>query len=306
MHGHHQPALPPHHPGPGPHPPPDPPAGRAAGRGREASDLITIAIGVPLTAVLLWWIDGGPGWRRPPGRGLLTGVGQLAGFASGLAALARLALAARPASVERRFGLDRMLGWHRWIGMVAAFALMVHVVALLAAYSMRSGTNPVSEVGVLFGQTWMPAAMAGGALMGLVALSSWRRIKSRMAYETWYYLHLLGYLAVALALRHVLVMGSDFAGNTVAQAWWLALYAGVAWLIGYSRIRPLLRSLRQPLKVTGIETLPDGSLSIWVSGPSLARWQTAPGQFFSLRFATRGLWWQSHPSRCPPLPSPPG
>lgn len=258
-------------------------------------DLAAIVLGVPATAVALWLLDGGIDEVSGSFQGALTGIGQLAGMAAGLAALAGLALAARPASVERRYGLDRMLGWHRWTGMIAAFALLAHVVSLLWAYALRSHTNPVSEVVFLFGEPWMPAAMAGGALMALVSLTSWRRIKNRMAYETWYYLHVLGYLAVALALGHVLVAGSDFAGNVVAQAWWVALYAAVAWLIGWSRLRPLLRSLSRPLTVTSVERLPDGAMSIWVAGPSLARMRASAGQYFSLRFATPGLWWQSHP-----------
>lgn len=265
-----------------------------AGRARTA-DLLVVAIGVPATALALWVLNGGPAAAAGSLGGALTGLGQLSGMASGLAALGGLALAARPAGVERRFGLDRMLSWHRWTGMVAAFGLLVHVVSLVAAYSMRASTNPFSEVAFLFGEPWLPAAMAGGALMALVALTSWRRIKNRMAYETWYYLHVLGYLAVALALGHVLVLGSDFAGNLVAQLWWVALYVAVAVTILVSRVWPLLTSLARPMRVTGVQTLPDGSLSVWVAGPSLSRMHATPGQYFSLRFGVRGLWWQTHP-----------
>jgi predicted ferric reductase len=252
-------------------------------------------VGVPATALLLWARDGGLATISSSVGGALTGVGQLSGLAAGLAALAGLALAARPAVIERRYGLDRMLSWHRWTGMVAAFGLLVHVVTLVTAYSLRASTNPFSEVVFLFGEPWMPSAMAGGALMALVALTSWRRIKRRMAYETWYYLHVLGYLSVALALGHVLVLGSDFAGNLVAQVWWVALYLAVAWTILVSRVWPLAKSLARPLRVTGVQTLPDGSLSIWVAGPALAAMHANPGQFFSLRFGVRGLWWQTHP-----------
>lgn len=262
----------------------------------RGTDLPIIAVGVPAIALLLWLLDGGPALVTGSFEGALTGIGQLAGLAAGLAALGGLALAARPANVERRYGLDRMLGWHRWTGMVAAFALLLHVVTLLAAYSLRAGTNPLSEVAFLFGQDWMPAAMAGGALMALVSLTSWRRIKQRMTYETWYYLHVLGYLAVALALGHVLVMGSDFVDNAIARAWWIGLYVLVAAVIAWSRLRPLVASLRHPVKVTSVERLPDGAMSVWLAGPVLAGGMgAAPGQFFSLRFATRGLWWQSHP-----------
>lgn len=265
-------------------------------RGRVlGTDLVIITIGVPLIVLGLWLADGGVGLVTGSTAGALTGIGQLAGLACGLAALAGLALAARPASVERRYGLDRMLGWHRWTGAIAAFGVALHAVALLAAYSLRAGSNPWSQLVFLFGEDWLPAAIIGGALMLLVALTSWRWIKSRMAYETWYYLHVLGYLAVALALMHVLVQGSDFVGNPVAQGFWIALYVLVACVIVSGRMLPLARSLARPLTVLEVTHLPDGSMSAWVGGRALRRMRATGGQFFSLRFAIRGLWWQTHP-----------
>lgn len=260
-----------------------------------SSELVWVVVGFPVIAVLMW-ISGG-GWELIGSsfEGALTGVGQLAGLASGLAALAGLALAARPLIVERKWGLDHMLGWHRWTGMITVFVLIVHAVALVWAYSLRSAMNPWQELVFLFGQAWMPAAMVAGALMLLVAGTSWHRIKNSMAYETWYYLHVLGYLAVALALGHVLVMGSDFVDNWAARAWWIGMYVAVAVLIVWSRLRPLLVSLTRPMRVTGVEYLADGAMSVWVAGPALRRMQVSSGQFFSLRFAVPGLWWQSHP-----------
>lgn len=254
-----------------------------------------MTLGVPFIALALWISGGGVALLASSTEGALTGIGQLAGLASGLAALGGLALAARPAAVERRFGLDHMLGWHRWTGMITVFALVVHVVALVAAYSMRGGLNPWQELVFLFGQDWMPSAMVAALLMLTVALTSWHRIKNQMAYETWYYLHVLGYLAVALALGHVLVMGSDFVTNPFARAWWIGMYVAVAALIVWSRLRPLALSLMRPMRVTGVEHLPDGAMSVWVAGRSLQGHKASAGQFYSLRFGVPGLWWQTHP-----------
>lgn len=265
-------------------------------RGRlRGADLLAVVLGIPATALALWLVDGGLALVTSGVEGTLTGVGQLAGMAAGLAALAGLALASRLRGLERRYGLDRMLGWHRYVGIAAVTALLVHAVALIAAYSMRSGRDPFSQVVFLAGEPWLPAALVGGALMLLVALSSWRRIKSRMAYETWYYLHLLGYLSVVLALGHVLTMGSDFVGNTWATLWWIGLYLAVALMFVVGRWWPLLRSLARPLKVTGVQRHADGAISVWVAGLGLSAARAASGQFFMLRFGVRGLWWQSHP-----------
>lgn len=275
---------------PGPHRLPP-----AQSSGIWGSELLWLVVGVPFIALALWISGGGVALMATSTEGALTGIGQLTGLASGLGALGGLALAARPAVVERRFGLDHMLGWHRWTGMITVFALVVHVGSLVAAYSMRSGLNLWQELVFLFDQDWMPSAMVAALLMLLVALTSWHRVKNRMAYETWYYLHVLGYLAVALALGHVLVMGSDFITNPMAKAWWIGMYVAVAALIVWSRIRPLVLSLLRPMRVSGVEHLPDGAVSVWVAGSSLRRHRVSAGQFYSLRFGVPGLWWQSHP-----------
>ncbi|MDQ1305339.1 MAG: FAD-binding FR-type protein [Actinomycetota bacterium] len=259
------------------------------------SDVGVVVVGVPLTALLLWLAGGGLEFITSSFSGALTGIGQLAGLAAGLAALGGLALAARPASVERKFGMDRMLGWHRWTGMVAAFGLLLHAVALIWAYSLRASRDPLSTVVFLFGEPWFPAAMVGGALMALVAFTSYRRIRNRMAYETWYYLHILGYAAVALALGHVLVAGSDFSDNLLARLWWIALYLAVAILIVWSRLRPLALSMMRPLRITEISRPAPDSISVWVGGRSLRNCCGAPGQYYQVRFGTRDLWWQTHP-----------
>lgn len=259
------------------------------------SDELVVAIGVPATAVGLWIADGGLQTASNGAAGALTGIGQLTGFAAALSALAGLALASRLPWIERRSGLDQLLARHRVLGIIAATTLAVHMVALLAAYSMRGHIAPWSTFANLFGESWMPAAVAGGALMLTVALTSWRRIRSRMSYETWFHLHVLGYVAVVLAFGHVLVQGSDFVGNWVAQAWWWSLYLVVAAMVLVGRVGPLLRSLVHPLRVVAVDPLPDGSRSVWVAGRSLPRMRARSGQYFQVRFGVRGIWWQSHP-----------
>lgn len=118
-----------------------------------------------------------------------------------------------------------------------------------------------------------------------------------MAYETWFHLHVLGYLAVVLALGHVLVSGSDFVGNVWAQAWWIGLYVLVGIMVVVGRFGPLLSSLLRPLRVTRVDPLPERSIEVWLGGRRLPRLQASAGQYFQLRFGVPGLWWNSHPSR---------
>ena len=114
--------------------------------------------------------------------------------------------------------------------------------------------------------------MTAGVLIALVSISSYRRIRNRMHYETWYYLHLLGYLAVALALgqsghRRLGLLGQS-GGHGI---WWLALYAAVARGHRLGCIRPLVGSLLRPMKVIGIDRAAPDSFNVWVAGTRACR-----------------------------------
>ena len=62
--------------------------------------------------------------------------------------------------------------------------------------------------------------------MIVIGLSSWRRMRRLIPYETWYFVHLTGYLAVLLGFGHQLTLGADFATDTLAFWWWTALFVG--------------------------------------------------------------------------------
>jgi len=66
-------------------------------------------------------------------------------------------------------------------------------------------------------------ALVGTVALLLVGLASLRRLRRRISYERWHFLHLLTYLAVALAFAHQLA-GSDLAGRRFVQIAWSLLY----------------------------------------------------------------------------------
>ena len=53
----------------------------------------------------------------------------------------------------------------------------------------------------------MLMAWVGLALFLLVAVTSVRAARTRMSYETWFFIHLYAYLAIALAFLHEVVVG---------------------------------------------------------------------------------------------------
>lgn len=268
----------------------------AAGSPARWHPLWTLVI-VALLTFAVWWrgggdalIGGGPGW-------VWLAVGQVSGLVAALAALVGLVVVARPRRWERRVGLDRMIRWHRVAGITAVVGLLLHAVASTVGFAGGSPAAAPAELWrLLVEESWMVAAVMSAVLFVTVGLTSWRRIKASLPYETWYYLHLNGYLAVLLGFGHQIVLGQTFLADPWARAYWIGLYVLVAAVVLWSRVGGLMGSLlRERVMVGSVQPASRGTVAITLIGPGVRRFTAAGGQFVSVRFATRQLWWQSHP-----------
>ncbi|HEY8093932.1 MAG TPA: ferric reductase-like transmembrane domain-containing protein, partial [Acidimicrobiales bacterium] len=285
-----------------PNPIPAPPRPRVAARplpGRAApllltSDIVVVIAATGVCIVGLWVRHGGlaalgqgwvPGW---------TAVTQLSGLLASAVGLLGLLLVARPASLERVVGLDRMFLWHRYTGEATAVLVGSHVAAALVVGSATGGLW--SAVRDLTGrQPYMAAATVGALLIGVVTVTSLRTLRRLIGYETWYFVHLLAYLGLALAFAHELVLGGDLAADRLARWFWVALHITVIAVLVWSRWGPTLRAAIRPLRVTAIVPHGPTTAALHLSGGGLAGLTAEPGQFFLLRALRPGLWWQTHP-----------
>lgn len=245
----------------------------------------------------LWVLDGGLGQVTDPG-GLWLIVGQWAGIAAALAALVGLVLVARPAWLERSEGLDRLWAWHRIAGMTTVFALLIHIVASAVGFAGGSVSRAWGQfTSLLTGSSWMVAATVAAVLFLTVAGTSWRRIRTRMTYETWLGIHVTGYLAVLLGFGHQITLGTDFSAATpIGRIWWIGLFLTTATVIAWSRVGGLLWSVfAGRATVTGVTQVAVDTVAIEMRTRSRRVRSARAGQFFLLRMATRDLWWQAHP-----------
>lgn len=257
-----------------------------------------LAVGGFMTVVTagLWARHGGLGLLLGGGVGTLSAVGQLTGLAAALAALGGLVVAARPRALERRYGQDRLLAAHRWFGIATVVTVLVHAIADTWAWGATTGGTIVSGLlDLLAHESWMVAATVGTILMLVIGASSWRRIRQRIPYETWYFVHLTAYLAVLLGFGHQLTLGSDIATDRLAFWWWTALFVATFAFVTWARLGDLLRSLTRSFRVTATSREADGIGSLHLAGSGLYRLRVASGQFFNVRVLTRDLWWQAHP-----------
>ncbi|MEU6238815.1 ferric reductase-like transmembrane domain-containing protein [Kitasatospora sp. NPDC047058] len=241
----------------------------------------------------LWWQDteritGAAQW--------LTGAGRITGLLAGYAAPVLLLLMARLPLLERGVGADRLARWHAWGGRYLVGLVAVHVLTVVWGYALTDGRGPLGE-GVDIVLHWpemLKAALATLLLLG-TGLVSARAARRRLGHETWYYLHLATYLAVALGFGHQLATGTDL-GPGPARLGWTALYLGTALLLGWYRlVVPWLRDRRHRLTVAEVRPEGPGVVSVFLTGRRLPELHAEPGQFFRLQFRTRELRWAANP-----------
>lgn len=143
---------------------------------------------------------------------------------------------------------------------------------------------------------WMIPADIGFILMMAAGVSSYKKARAKMSYETWWTIHLYTYLAVALGFMHQVLTGPMFAGHPLNKIFWESLYIATAGVILLWRfVIPVARSLRHNLRVDQVVVEGPGVVSVVMRGRHLDRLHAQGGQFFSWRFLSAGQWWISHP-----------
>ena len=285
-------------------------AGRGSGGGRAPlrlpAPLALTAIGLGAVAVLVfWWANTssvvGPGaW--------VTGAGRLLGLLAGYTAPVLLLLMARIPAVDRGIGTDRLARWHSFGGRYLTGTVVAHIVFITWGYALTEHRNAVAQLGTLvFHYPDMIKASIGTLLLFAVGAVSAGAARRRVRYETWYYLHLLTYLAVFLTFFHQLSNGAEFVIDLKTRALWYALYGCTAVLLVWFRwLTPLRRALRHRLRIVEVRPEAPGVVSVLVTGDRLGELAAAtePGQFFRWRFLAPGLVWTANPYSLSAPPNP--
>ena len=253
------------------------------------------AVGLAVT-IGLWVRHGGIGAASGPG-GIATALGQVTALAGTYAVLVQLLLMSRIAWIERAIGLDRLAVWHRWTGFATVWLLGAHVVFTTVGYAQGDKLS-------LWGQTRdflshypnVLMAWVGFALFIAIAVTSVRAARRRLARQTWYFVHLYAYLAIALTFAHQLSVGTDFDHDRAARVWWVGLYVVVFGAMLWWRVlEPVRFNRRHGLRVDGVQREAPGVASIYLGGRHLDDLDAQSGQFFLWRFLTPNGWWQAHP-----------
>ncbi|MBN9619424.1 MAG: ferric reductase-like transmembrane domain-containing protein, partial [Actinobacteria bacterium] len=222
----------------------------------RAAALVTLGvIGLGGLAVIgLWWQDtvfvmGFGDW--------LTNAGRITGLLAGYAVVVLLALMARVPWLEHRVGTDRLVRWHAMGGRYTVSLAVAHTLLIIWGYAVTAHIGVIAETGTLL--TGYPDVLMATVALGLllvVGVVSARAARRRLRYETWHFVHLYTYLAIALAFSHQFATGADFV-DVRARVLWSAMYVVVgAALLWYRVVTPLARVRRHALRV--LEVRPEG------------------------------------------------
>ena len=228
---------------------------------------------------------------------IIASLSRIAALSGSYFALVGLVLVSRISWVERSVGHDRLVIWHRKLGPYSLYLITLHVVWVLLGYA----GNDRLKIGVglwhlITKWPWMLPATVAFVFFALAGVTSYKKARAKMSYETWWTIHLYTYLAIALSFMHQVLNGPIFVGHFFYKLYWTFLYVvAAATIVLWRVIIPTTKSLRHNLKVEQVVVEGPGVVSIIMRGRKLNELAAQGGQFFSWRFMTKGHWWMSHP-----------
>jgi predicted ferric reductase len=241
-----------------------------------------------------------------PGARLIA-VGRLAGFTGAYLLLIMVLLIARLPWLEQSVGQDQLVRWHRRVGPWALWLICAHVTFITLGYAQAARVGVLRQIWVFI--TNYPdllAAIVAFGLLIMAGITSYRVVRRKLKYETWWVVHLYTYLGLALAFAHQIVTGVSFVGHPLTRAIWIVVWAATAGMVlAFRVVQPGWRSVRHGLKVVEVRPEAPGVVSVICRGRHLDQLAISGGQFFLWRFLTRELWWQAHPYSLSALPLPP-
>jgi predicted ferric reductase len=259
--------------------------------------ILGLLVGGAAATMYIWWRGAYEGGIDST-ENLVGSVGQVSGLMSEYLILVLVLLMARVPWLERAIGTEHLTKMHVIIGFAVAGLIAEHVVC--AVYlNMAPGTGTPMTAGLaavfLSLRDVLAAAVGTALIFGVVALST-RKVRRRIPYEVWRYLHWFVYVGISLQFLHQLSLGVHFLDSRAARYFWLSIHAVTLACVLWYRFGTVIRlNLRHRLSVEKVVPEGPGVYSLYFTGRKLDRFEGTAGQFCRWRFLNREGWWQSHP-----------
>ncbi len=250
-----------------------------------------------LAIIGFYWWQGSGSLFGTDGNNAMIALGRLAGLLAGLTVLLQFLFMGRMPWLERVFGLDKLAKVHKLNGKLTLLFILTHPLLLSLGYAGASGINVVDQyMSFVFDyeHVWMAAIALW--LFVFVVISSIYIVRSRVKFESWYFVHLAVYVAFFMSYFHQAEVGTDLIVSKVFAIYWIALYATVFGMHVVFRFGvPLYNFFRHGFVVDKVVRETGSAVSIYIKGKAMDRFKVDPGQFMIFRFLAKGLWWQAHP-----------
>ena len=221
-------------------------------------------------------------------------LGRLAGLLSEFLILIQLLLISRFSAIEKEYGFDKLANLHKKIGLFLGIFIISHPVLLVIGYAKSNNIGFFKQL-VNFQTSWNCVFFATIAfiIIILVSLTSVKKVREKISYEFWYFIHLPLYIAVTIAFAHQVNTGDMSAGGAMFY-WYLlnSLVLGV--LIIYRFLKPALLFLKHSFVIEKIIKENNNVYSVYITGKNMNGYGFYSGQYTTLIFMQKGMWFH-HP-----------
>lgn len=218
-------------------------------------------------------------------------LGALFGTLLQLTLLVTIILSSRWRYLESKIGLDHMLNYHRIAGELSILFLLLHITSEVIGSKLDLSWQDTLNY-LVFKTPYMAMAVVGSLLLGIMVLTSIKKVRKKLSYETWYYIHILIYISLILSFYHEIYIGLDFSIDKVAKNFWIGLNILVLTLSILSRYKDSIISIFRPSKITSITKLNNETVEIEIRKKVN---KNNSGKFMILRFIDKNLWHEVHP-----------
>jgi len=252
----------------------------------------------------VWWWAVPDGWLEVASGDVPTALhaaSRLFGLLATYCALMQFIAMGRIGWLEPIFGLDRLAIFHRRNGVATISFILLHSSLMALTHPLLTGGS-VDLLGVLqLPYVWL-AAVAEVLFILTVGLSIYI-VRKHLKFETWYAVHLLNYVAIALIPWHQLTNGGDFLTNQTFANYWIALYLFTAACVLYWRFaKVFLQFVRHRFVVQKVVKETPTATSVYITGHNMDGFTARGGQFVLVRFLDAQRWTQEHPFSLSRLP----
>ena len=264
---------------------------------RSGADWASIVVGLGLGLTIAMFVETTTRDDWNSVYDVVTSISRIAALVGSYLALVGLVLVSRISWVEKSVGHDRLVIWHRKLGPWSLYLVTAHVLFVIVGYAGVDQVPLAVELWrMILRFPWMLPAVIAFVFFAMAGITSYKKARAKMSYETWWTIHLYTYLAIALSFMHQILTGPMFLSHPLNKAYWEFLYLYTAAIIIVWRfVIPTGRSLRHNLKIEKVVNEGPGVTSIIMKGRKLDKLGAQGGQFFGWRFLQKGQWWISHP-----------